>query len=316
METREGGLEAAIRAAGGVGVRAWLGVSQPSVSDWHGSRPSACSPSSPSRASALDLAPDLRMPAEAARAVDEIDLLRAHEYALLAALLARAPDRDLLTRVAALKGDATPPRAWLMCALAEAAASVDPDAISREYFDLFVGVEPRRASALRLLLPDRLPVRAPAGPRPRGSSAARHRARRRAQRTRGPHRDRCARSWRDWPPASSRPSRGAERRFFERHLKPWAARFFADLRNRQARAVLPGGRRVGRLFMEIEAEAFAMDGQPRAGRRVNEGTADVSAPGEGCAADASGQMGEGGSAPPKRTRMDQPGTVRSRRRNA
>jgi TorA maturation chaperone TorD len=53
---------------------------------------------------------------------------------------------------------------------------------------------------------------------------------------------------------------GADREFFERHLQPWAGRFFADL------AVSPSARfykrvaEVGALFMEIEAQAFAMDG--------------------------------------------------------
>jgi len=57
---------------------------------------------------------------------------------------------------------------------------------------------------------------------------------------------------------------GAERRFFERHLKPWAPRFFADLETaklgRFYRAV--GG--VGRVFLAVEAEAFAMDERPAA----------------------------------------------------
>jgi TorA maturation chaperone TorD len=49
-------------------------------------------------------------------------------------------------------------------------------------------------------------------------------------------------------------------RFFARHIEPWAERFFADLENAKAghfyRAV--GG--LGRAFIEIEAEAAAMEG--------------------------------------------------------
>ena len=39
--------------------------------------------------------------------IDEIDILRGSEYALLAVLLGAAPNSDLLSRVASLRGDAT-----------------------------------------------------------------------------------------------------------------------------------------------------------------------------------------------------------------
>jgi TorA maturation chaperone TorD len=52
---------------------------------------------------------------------------------------------------------------------------------------------------------------------------------------------------------------GEDRRFFERHLKPWAARFFADLETAEAARFYRAVGRIGRTFMEIEAEAFAMD---------------------------------------------------------
>ncbi len=42
------------------------------------------------------------------RTVDEFDLARSREYALLATLLIRSPDAHLLSRIAALPGDASP----------------------------------------------------------------------------------------------------------------------------------------------------------------------------------------------------------------
>ena len=39
--------------------------------------------------------------------IDEIDVLRGSEYALLAVLMGAAPNADLLSRVAGLRGDAT-----------------------------------------------------------------------------------------------------------------------------------------------------------------------------------------------------------------
>ena len=52
---------------------------------------------------------------------------------------------------------------------------------------------------------------------------------------------------------------GAQRRFFERHLKPWTARFFSDLETSKAAQFYKPVGRIGSLFMTIEAEAFAMD---------------------------------------------------------
>src|SRR5215470_18665621 len=96
---RDAGLEEAIRAAGGVGALAQkIGISQPSVSNW--SRVPA------ERVVAVEavtgiaralLRPDLYGEAVA---VDEVDAARAREYALLATLLARAPDAALLARLA------------------------------------------------------------------------------------------------------------------------------------------------------------------------------------------------------------------------
>ena len=51
---------------------------------------------------------------------------------------------------------------------------------------------------------------------------------------------------------------GTQQLFFDRHLAPWAPRFFTDLeRARASRLYAPLGT-VGRRFMDIEATAFAM----------------------------------------------------------
>ncbi|MBM3951531.1 MAG: molecular chaperone TorD family protein [Rhodospirillales bacterium] len=50
-----------------------------------------------------------------------------------------------------------------------------------------------------------------------------------------------------------------QRAFFQAHLEPWAARFFADLEKAQsARLYAPLGT-IGKLFMAIEREGFAAD---------------------------------------------------------
>ena len=50
----------------------------------------------------------------------------------------------------------------------------------------------------------------------------------------------------------------SERRIFERHLAPWARRFFADLEAAPGAQFYRHVGRVGRLFMDIETEAFAL----------------------------------------------------------
>ena len=71
--------------------------------------------------------------------VDETDAARARQYALLSALLRRAPNSGLLARLAALRGDASP-LGVSHVALAEAAAATSVERVEREFFDLFIGI--------------------------------------------------------------------------------------------------------------------------------------------------------------------------------
>ena len=70
---------------------------------------------------------------------DEVDVARAQEYDLLAALLRRAPDAALLSRIAGLGGDETP-LGRAHAALADAAGRADAASVEQEFFDLFIGV--------------------------------------------------------------------------------------------------------------------------------------------------------------------------------
>jgi TorA maturation chaperone TorD len=264
MEMREDGLEQAIQAAGGITALARaLGISQPAVSNWQkipAERVLAVESLTGVKRSLLrpDLYPIMDEPADAREdLVDEIDLLRSHEYNLLAVLLGRAPTPDVLERLAGLQGDATP-LGLAHIALAEAAAAADPDAVQREFFDLFVGVGrgeflpyasyyltgfvyERPLASVRQDLVDLGIERVETMHEPEdhiailceimaGLSGARFAA-----------------------------EPGADRRFFERHLKSWAPRFFADLETTKRSPFYQAVGRIGGLFMDIEAEAFAMD---------------------------------------------------------
>jgi TorA maturation chaperone TorD len=74
-----------------------------------------------------------------AHTVNEIDRARAREYALLATLLARSPDTEMITRLAVLQGDASP-LGMAHAALGVAAGRTDDESAGREYFNLFVGL--------------------------------------------------------------------------------------------------------------------------------------------------------------------------------
>jgi TorA maturation chaperone TorD len=71
--------------------------------------------------------------------VDEVDAARSREYALLSTLLARAPDRPLIERLADLRADASP-LGRAHAAVAEAAGRSSAVHVQREYFDLFIGL--------------------------------------------------------------------------------------------------------------------------------------------------------------------------------
>ena len=51
---------------------------------------------------------------------------------------------------------------------------------------------------------------------------------------------------------------GRQAQFFERHIQPWAARFFADLETTSAAKFYKSVGRYGRTFIELETEAFKL----------------------------------------------------------
>ena len=142
---RDAGLELAIKAAGGVASLArGIGIAQPSVSAW--SRIPAervLAVEALTQVNRFVLRPDLYGSSEdqvtSKPEIDEIDQLRAAEYGLLSLLLGKAPDAETLKRVATLKGDGSD-LGMAHIELAAAAAATDDRAVSKEFFDLFIGL--------------------------------------------------------------------------------------------------------------------------------------------------------------------------------
>jgi TorA maturation chaperone TorD len=244
---REGGLDEAIRTGRSVGAQPEpLGRSHRIAAD-----------EPPSSAHSGSLAHDVHaMSDHEASPEDDVNLLRAHQYGLLALLFGRAPTAEVLARVAELRGDASP-LGLAHIHLAEMAAAHDADALSREYFDLFVGIGrgellPYGSYYLTGFLHERPLARV------REDLARLGIERVEGQREPEDHiailcevmAGLCAGHFEAEP--------GGDRAFFERHLEPWAARFFADCEaSRHGRFYRAAGA-VGRIFMEIEAQAFAM----------------------------------------------------------
>ena len=251
---RDPGLSEAIRVAGGVSELArQIGISQPSVSNWN--RVPAERVVSVETATGVDravLRPDLYGSAE----VDDVDTARAQEYALLAGLLMRAPDASLLSKLSALRGDASP-LGLAHAALAEAAERATVEKIEREYFELFIGLgrgelmpygsyyltgflHERPLARLREDLSRIGIVRAEGIVEPEDhagilceimSGLASRRL-----------------------PAPS----GSDRLIFEKHMAPWIGRFFTDMENAAAADFYRRLGTLGRVYIEIETEGFDM----------------------------------------------------------
>lgn len=259
---RDAGLELAIKAAGGVGSLArGLGIAQPSVSAW--SRIPAervLAIETLTQVNRFVLRPDLYGKSESQvtpkAEVDEIDQLRAAEYGLLSLLLGKAPDADTLRRIATLKGDGSD-LGMAHVELASAAAAMDDRAISKEFFDLFIGLGrgellPYASYYLTGFLHERPLARVREDLEVLGIE--------RAGASREPEDHiaillevMCGLARGDFGTDFAQ-----QVRFFERHLKPWAARMFADLEMAQSARFYGAVGRAGRVFIELESEAFTL----------------------------------------------------------
>lgn len=252
---REPGLSEAIRAAGGVGQLArQIGISQPSVSNWI--RVPAERVISVEAATGVDrsvLRPDL-YGGKMVEEVDEVDTARAQEYALLAMLLTRAPDAALLSKISQLRADASP-LGLAHAALAEAAEKTTAEKVEREFFDLFIGVGrgelmPYGSYYLTGFLHERplARLREDLGKigiaRAEGVVEPEDHAGILCEIMSG-----LASRTLPAPPDS-------ERMIFDKHMAPWVGRFFTDLENAGAADFYKRLGTLGRVYMDIEAEAF------------------------------------------------------------
>jgi TorA maturation chaperone TorD len=254
---RDHGLQEAIRAAGGIGELARrLGISQPSVSNWE--RIPAERVLSVEQATGVAralLRPDLYT-GEGAQNLDEVDLARAREYALLATLLGRSPDAPLLKRLAQLKGDATP-LGLAHAALGEAAQRSEEDRVGREYFNLFVGLGrgellPYASYYLTGFLYERPLARLRGDLRRLGVEAAP------GQSEPEDHAAILCEIMAALVAKETSAPDGADKDIFDKHMAPWIGRFFSDLERSPTADFYACVGALGRTFMDIETEAYGL----------------------------------------------------------
>jgi TorA maturation chaperone TorD len=258
---REAGLEEAIRAMGGVSVLArGLGVAQPTVSLWHRiPAERVLSVEALTGLSRSVLRPDLYpAPVGPSADVDDLDHARSDEYALLASLLLRAPDAEFLARLSSLKGDADTPLGQAHAALGRAAEVASAEGVRREYNALFIGVGrgelvPYASYYLTGFLNERPLARL------RGDMMRLGIERAAGHFDPEDHLGTLCEIMSGFAGNRFELPAGEEQGFFERHVAPWGGRFFADLEGAKAGKFYRAVGAVGRLFIDIETEAFAME---------------------------------------------------------
>jgi TorA maturation chaperone TorD len=191
-----------------------------------------------------------------AEALAEVDAARAREYALLAALLTRTPDQQLLDQIASLGVDASS-IGVAHAALAEAAQAAKLQAVEREYFELFIGIGrgelmPYGSYYLTGFLYERPLARL------RGDLAELGIAR--AERNCEPedHIGTLCEVMAGLASGRFPAPAGSDEQMFKKHIEPWAGRFFADLERAQAAGFYRSVGTLGRVFIDVETEAFAL----------------------------------------------------------
>lgn len=187
------------------------------------------------------------------------DILRAQYYGFLARFLASPPDQSLLDSAAGMQGDETP-LGTAIGILAKLARQTSATAAREEYTALFIGLTrgelmPYASYYLTGFLHEKPLANL------RGDMAQL-----------GIMREEEVKEPEDHIAALCEMMAGlitgsfgapadlpTQQRFFDRHILPWGGHFFADLERAQAATLYQPIGTIGRLLLEIEQTAFAMD---------------------------------------------------------
>jgi TorA maturation chaperone TorD len=193
-------------------------------------------------------------------AIYEEDILRADMYSFLASLLRSEPNDVLIAEVALLKGDGTPIGDACLT-LSHLAKTQDNEIIRNEYVNLFIGVGrgellPFASYYLTGFLNDKPLANL------RGDMASIGIVR--AEGVKEPE-DHIA-SLFDVASGLIRGSfgrafsLGEQATFFRQHIEPWAGLLMRDIEAAENAVFFSPVGTIGRHFLEIESQAFSMDG--------------------------------------------------------
>jgi TorA maturation chaperone TorD len=187
------------------------------------------------------------------------EALRAVQYRLLSRFLAAPPDQGLLDLAAGWQADDTA-YGQALGALAKLASRTTPTEARDEYFNLFIGIGrgellPYASYYLSGFLNEKPLARLRQDMARLGIA--------RAEDVKEPE-DHIAALCEMMAGliegAFGEPAHLAtQRRFFDTHLAPWAERFFADLEASPSAVLYAPVGTLGRIFLEIETEAFALE---------------------------------------------------------
>lgn len=190
--------------------------------------------------------------------VPQEDMLRARVYALLSSLLAATPGAEALQTLSTLEGDKTD-AGQAVVALAETAGKTASEALEREFFELFIGVtQGELVPYASYYLTGFLQEKPLADLRHEMASLGIARS----DESHEPE-DHIASllemmhgliTGRFDDPADN----ATQCRFFDAHIGPWAPQFFVDLEAANSAVFYAPVGAIGRLFMEIESQAFRL----------------------------------------------------------
>ena len=191
--------------------------------------------------------------------IPEEDRMRADLYNYLGLMLSRPADEMTLTMSAGLSGDDETELGRAIAALARVAKAVKPKAVESEFNALFIGLGrgellPYASYYLTGFLNEKPLATLRADMLARGLT--------RADNVFEPE-DNIASlmemmgamiAGRFGPPTSL----DDQKTFFNTHIAPWAAHFYSDLEGAKNSVFYASVGTIGRVFMEIESEAFRM----------------------------------------------------------
>jgi TorA maturation chaperone TorD len=192
--------------------------------------------------------------------ISEEDILRADMYGFLAALFRKEPSDELISTVAALEGDQSPIGGACLT-LAHLAKTLDNDLIRHEYVTVFVGVGrgeilPFASYYLTGFLNDKPLANLRADMAAIGIA--------RADGVKEPE-DPIS-SLFDMMAGLIRGSFGRvysvaeQASFYRKHVEPWAGMLMGDVETAKSAVFFAPAGTIGRAFLDIESQAFSMDG--------------------------------------------------------